>query len=124
MPRFISEIRLVSAQPSPKVRDRLHATALSRLIQSLRNVCDQVRRVLDGDRPRAPIGALAGHPQITTEVHAGAGGARSDDLADHDVRGEALTDPTRIEPGPENAPSRYLWTIRGVGYKLVERERG
>jgi DNA-binding response OmpR family regulator len=30
----------------------------------------------------------------------------------------------RIEPGSDDAPSRYLRTIRGVGYKLVERERG
>ena len=29
----------------------------------------------------------------------------------------------RIEPGPDDAPSRYLRTVRGVGYKLVERER-
>jgi DNA-binding response OmpR family regulator len=30
----------------------------------------------------------------------------------------------RIEPGADDAPSRYLRTIRGVGYKLVELERG
>jgi len=32
----------------------------------------------------------------------------------------------RIEPesGNEEAPSRYLQTVRGVGYKLVETERG
>jgi len=32
----------------------------------------------------------------------------------------------RIEPGlgVEEAPSRYLQTVRGVGYKLVETERG